>query len=180
MAPEIDKATLVRSEKQKLKGADHFPVIRAHLLHRLRRRRWRRTHGRSLWPGLALLLMVITPLVFSIPNMLMVREMQSMMPVEGGYYHWVKQAFGPFIGFMSGWMNWVVRGWMYPSTRCGTAWYLSSIIPALSDGATIGGIHFSSDLFLAGISRAHHHHFSFETSRRQALSVSPPVGWAWR
>lgn len=96
-------------------------------------------------PGLALLLMVITPLVFSIPNMLMVREMQSMMPVEGGYYHWVKQAFGPFAGFMSGWMNWVVS-WVdvsiYPVW---TAWYLSYFIPALGEGATIGGIEFSSD-----------------------------------
>ena len=35
-------------------------------------------------PGLAILLFVLTPLFFSIPNMLMVREMQSMMPVEGG------------------------------------------------------------------------------------------------
>lgn len=96
-------------------------------------------------PGLALVLMVVTPLVFSIPNMLMVREMQSMMPVEGGYYHWVKQAFGPFAGFMSGWMNWVVS-WVdvsiYPVW---TAWYLSYFIPALSEGATIGGIEFSSD-----------------------------------
>ena len=82
-------------------------------------------------PGLALMLMVVTPLVFSIPNMLMVREMQSMMPVEGGYYHWVKQAFGPFAGFMSGWMNWVVS-WVdvsiYPVW---TAWYLSYFIPQL-------------------------------------------------
>lgn len=97
-------------------------------------------------PGLALLLMVITPLVFSIPNMLMVREMQSMMPVEGGYYHWVKQAFGPFAGYMSGWMNWVVS-WVdvsiYPVW---TAWYLSYFIPQLSDGATIGGVELSSDL----------------------------------
>jgi amino acid transporter len=95
-------------------------------------------------PGLALLLMVITPLVFSIPNMLMVREMQSMMPVEGGYYHWVKQAFGSFAGYMSGWMNWVVS-WVdvsiYPVW---TAWYLSYFIPALNEGATIFGIEFSS------------------------------------
>ena len=34
-------------------------------------------------PGLAILLVVITPLVFSLPNLLMVRELQSMMPVEG-------------------------------------------------------------------------------------------------
>ena len=94
-------------------------------------------------PGLALLLMVVTPLIFSIPNMLMVREMQSMMPVEGGYYHWTKQAFGPFVGFMAGWMNWVVS-WVdvsiYPVW---TAWYLSYFIPALSDGATIFGVDFS-------------------------------------
>lgn len=97
-------------------------------------------------PGLALVLMVVTPLVFSIPNMLMVREMQSMMPVEGGYYHWVKQAFGSFAGFMSGWMNWVVS-WVdvsiYPVW---TAWYLSYFIPELSEGATIFGIEFSSDV----------------------------------
>ncbi len=101
-------------------------------------------------PGLALMLMVVTPLVFSIPNMLMVREMQSMMPVEGGYYHWVKQAFGPFAGFLSGWMNWVVS-WVdvsiYPVW---TAWYLSYFIPALGEGATIGGREYSSD-FLSWI-----------------------------
>ncbi len=95
-------------------------------------------------PGLALVLMIVTPLIFSIPNMLMVREMQSMMPVEGGYYHWVKQAFGPFTGYMSGWMNWVVS-WVdvsiYPVW---TAWYLSYFIPELGTGATIFGIEFSS------------------------------------
>jgi amino acid transporter len=97
-------------------------------------------------PGLALLLMIVTPLVYSIPNMLMVREMQSMMPVEGGYYHWVKQAFGPFMGYMSGWINWVVS-WVdvsiYPVW---TAWYMSYFIPQLSEGTTIFGIEVSSDV----------------------------------
>jgi amino acid transporter len=91
-------------------------------------------------PGMALLLFIVTPILFSIPNMLMVREMQSMMPHEGGYYHWVKQAFGPFVGFMTGWMNWVVS-WVdvsiYPVW---TALYLSAFIPALNDGATIFGL----------------------------------------
>jgi amino acid transporter len=95
-------------------------------------------------PGLAILLFFITPLVFSIPNMLMVREMQSMMPVEGGYYHWLKQAFGPFIGFMGGWMNWVVA-WVdvsiYPVLA---AYYLGYFIPALREGAMIGGVFVSS------------------------------------
>jgi amino acid transporter len=95
-------------------------------------------------PGLTLLLFVLTPLLFSIPNMLMVREMNSMMPVEGGYYHWVKQAFGSFVGFMAGWMNWVVS-WVdvsiYPVLA---AYYLSYFIPALREGAVIGGIEVSA------------------------------------
>jgi amino acid transporter len=94
-------------------------------------------------PGLALLLMVLTPIFFSIPNMLMVREMSSMMPVEGGYYHWVKQAFGRFPGFMAGWMNWVVS-WVdvsiYPVLA---AYYLGYFITPLREGAVIGGIEFS-------------------------------------
>ncbi len=91
-------------------------------------------------PGLAILLFFLTPLLFSIPNMLMVREMQSMMPVEGGYYHWLKKAFGSFVGFMGGWMNWVVS-WVdvsiYPVLA---AYYLGYFIPALRNGATIGGV----------------------------------------
>lgn len=91
-------------------------------------------------PGLAIALLFITPLVFSIPNMLMVREMTSMMPVEGGYYHWVKQAFGPFAGFMAGWMNWVVS-WVdvsiYPVLA---AYYLGYFIPALREGLIIGSL----------------------------------------
>ena len=95
-------------------------------------------------PGLALLLFALTPLVFSIPNMLMVREMQSLMPVEGGYYHWLKTAFGPFVGFLGGWSNWVVS-WVdvsiYPVWA---AYYLGYFIPALRNGATIGGVEVPS------------------------------------
>ncbi|MBE0699203.1 MAG: APC family permease, partial [Anaerolineaceae bacterium] len=94
-------------------------------------------------PILALLLYIITPLIFSIPNMLMVREMNSMMPVEGGYYHWVKQAFGPFTGFMAGWMNWVVS-WVdvsiYPVLA---AYYLGYFFPVLRNGLTIYGLELS-------------------------------------
>ena len=97
-------------------------------------------------PGLAILLIVITPIVFSLPNVLMVRELSTMMPAEGGYYHWVKKAFGPFAGFMAGWNNWVV-GWLdvsiYPVFA---AYYLGFFIPALNEGATIGGIEFSAEV----------------------------------
>jgi amino acid transporter len=97
-------------------------------------------------PGLAILLCVLTPLIFSIPIMLMVRELQSMMPVEGGYYHWIKAAFGPFAGFMAGWMNWVVS-WVdvaiYPVLA---VYYLGYFIPALRQGTTIGGLEIPASL----------------------------------
>jgi amino acid transporter len=96
-------------------------------------------------PGMAMVLIALTPIFFSIPNMLMVREMSSMMPVEGGYYHWVKQAFGPFTGYMAGWMNWVVS-WVdvsiYPVLA---AYYLGYFITPLREGAVIGGIEFSPE-----------------------------------
>ncbi|HMD90123.1 MAG TPA: APC family permease [Anaerolineaceae bacterium] len=100
--------------------------------------------GSMSGPGLMFVLFIVTPLLFSIPNMLMVREMQSMMPVEGGYYHWLKTAFGPFVGFMGGWMNWVVS-WVdvtiYPVLA---ASYLAFFIPVLNTGTTIAGIQLPS------------------------------------
>ncbi|HEV2121589.1 MAG TPA: APC family permease, partial [Chloroflexota bacterium] len=57
--------------------------------------------------GMSLLLIVVTPVIWSIPTALMVAELSSMMPVEGGYYAWVKKALGPFWGFQEGWWSWI-------------------------------------------------------------------------
>jgi amino acid transporter len=84
--------------------------------------------------GMGLLLICLIPFVYSIPNILMVREMQSMMPAEGGYYHWTKQGLGPFAGFMTGWMNWVmslVDVAIYPVLA---VTYASFWIPQLTEG----------------------------------------------
>jgi amino acid transporter len=97
-------------------------------------------------PGLALLLIAITPIIFSLPNMLMVRELNSMMPAEGGYYHWVKKAFGPFAGFIAGWNNWVVSWLDVPIYAVLAAYYLGYFLPALRNGMTIGGVEVSPDL----------------------------------
>jgi amino acid transporter len=61
----------------------------------------------TVGPGLALLLLVVTPLVFSLPETLLIGELASMLPMEGGYYQWVKRAFGRFWGFWNGWLSWV-------------------------------------------------------------------------
>src|SRR3989442_231631 len=61
----------------------------------------------SVGPGVALLLLVLTPLVFSVPETLLIGALASMLPAEGGYYVWVKRAFGRFWGFRNGWLSWI-------------------------------------------------------------------------
>ncbi len=58
-------------------------------------------------PGLALLLLVLTPLVWSLPVTLVMAELSSALPDEGGYVTWVRRAFGPFWAFQVGWWSWV-------------------------------------------------------------------------
>jgi len=50
----------------------------------------------AVGPGWAVVFIVVTPLVWSLPTSLMVAELATMMPEEGGYYVWVREAFGPF------------------------------------------------------------------------------------
>ena len=60
----------------------------------------------SIGPGMGLLLLVLVPLLWSIPEVLLVAELASMLPEEGGYYRWVYRAFGPFWAFQNGWLTW--------------------------------------------------------------------------
>lgn len=60
----------------------------------------------AVGPGLALSLLVFTPLCYSVPETLLIGELASMLPAEGGYYQWVKRAFGRFWGFWNGWLSW--------------------------------------------------------------------------
>ena len=41
------------------------------------------------------------------PETLIIGELASMLPAEGGYYQWVKRAFGRFSGFTNGWLSWM-------------------------------------------------------------------------
>jgi amino acid transporter len=61
----------------------------------------------SVGPGFALLTLVLVPIVYSLPEVLIVGELASMLPVEGGYYRWVQRAFGPFWAFQNGWLTWM-------------------------------------------------------------------------
>jgi len=56
-------------------------------------------------PRLTLLLCVMVPLTLSIPTALMAAELNALMPVEGGFYFWVKEALGPFWGFAEAYLT---------------------------------------------------------------------------
>lgn len=55
----------------------------------------------------ALLVLLITPLLWDVPAIFAVLELNSMMPVTGGYYKWVKYALGTRWGFFEGWWTWL-------------------------------------------------------------------------
>src|SRR5437588_3983441 len=57
--------------------------------------------------GMALLLLVITPFIWSLPSVLMTAELTSAIPSEGGFYVWVREAMGPFAAFLTAWWSWV-------------------------------------------------------------------------
>ena len=56
-------------------------------------------------PRLTLLLCILVPLSLSLPTALMAAELTSLMPVEGGFYFWVREAFGPFAGFAEAYLT---------------------------------------------------------------------------
>ncbi|WP_263378839.1 APC family permease [Granulicella paludicola] len=53
----------------------------------------------------ALVLLAVIPIVWSLPTSLMVGELASAIPVEGGYYVWVRRALGPMWGFQEAWLS---------------------------------------------------------------------------
>src|SRR5688572_15373884 len=55
----------------------------------------------------ALLLLIITPVLWDVPTIFTVLELNSMMPVTGGYYQWVKRALGLRWAFYEGWWTWL-------------------------------------------------------------------------
>ena len=58
-------------------------------------------------PGFALLLLLILPFVWGLPQALVCSELGSAIPEDGGLYRWSRRANGEFMGFQTGWW-WVL------------------------------------------------------------------------
>ncbi len=52
-----------------------------------------------------LLILIITPLLWSLPTALMVSELATAIPEEGGFYVWVRRGMGRFWGYQETWLT---------------------------------------------------------------------------
>jgi glutamate:GABA antiporter len=64
------------------------------------------TSSISLW--------VLAAILFFVPMALVINELSSRFPEEGGLYVWSKEAFGDFHGFVAGWTYWVYTIFYFP------------------------------------------------------------------
>jgi amino acid transporter len=57
----------------------------------------------SSGPGLTLILLLVLPILWSLPMALISSELGSALPEEGGFYHWTRRSLGEFWGFETAW-----------------------------------------------------------------------------
>jgi amino acid transporter len=85
-------------------------------------------------PVIAIAALVVIPLFWAIPEALLIGELASMLPVEGGYYRWVQRAFGDRWGFVNAWCTWLyslVEMSLYPAI---VVQYLTASVPGVAYG----------------------------------------------
>jgi amino acid transporter len=82
-------------------------------------------------PGLTLFYHLFIPLFWCIPVSLVAAELTTAIPVEGGFYRWVRAAFGDFWGFQAGWWNWSASFLLAAAYAVLTTDYLSFYFPAI-------------------------------------------------
>jgi len=71
------------------------------------------TSSISLW--------VLAAVLFFLPTALIVVELSTRFPHEGGLYVWAKEAFGEFHGFVTGWTYWVYTFFYFPGLLIASA-----------------------------------------------------------
>jgi glutamate:GABA antiporter len=71
------------------------------------------TSSISLW--------VLAAVFFFVPGALVINELSSRFPEEGGLYVWAKEAFGDFHGFIAGWTYWIYTVFYFPGLLLASA-----------------------------------------------------------
>jgi amino acid transporter len=84
--------------------------------------------------GRAILILLLTPILWSLPTAFMIGELSSALPFEGGYYAWVRRAMGNFWGFQEAWLSLVASIFdmaIYPTLF---VLYLDRLFPWFAEG----------------------------------------------
>lgn len=84
--------------------------------------------------GKAILILLLTPVLWSLPTAFMIGELSSALPHEGGYYAWVRRAMGNFWGFQEAWLSLVASVFdmaIYPTLFVA---YLTRMFPWFAEG----------------------------------------------
>ncbi len=84
--------------------------------------------------GRAIIILLLTPLLWSLPTAFMIGELSSALPYEGGYYAWVRRAMGNFWGFQEAWLSLVASIFdmaIYPTLFVA---YLTQMFPWFAEG----------------------------------------------
>ncbi|MGA2535216.1 MAG: APC family permease [Terracidiphilus sp.] len=71
------------------------------------------TSSISLW--------MLAAVFFFVPGALVINELSSRFPEEGGLYVWSREAFGPFHGFVAGWTYWIYTVFYFPGLLLASA-----------------------------------------------------------
>lgn len=71
------------------------------------------TSSISLW--------ILAALLFFFPTAMVINELSSRFPEEGGLYVWAKEAFGDFHGFVAGWNYWIYTVFYFPGLLLASA-----------------------------------------------------------
>jgi amino acid transporter len=79
------------------------------------------TSSISLW--------AIAAIFFFVPTALVISELSTRFPNEGGLYVWSKEAFGDFHGFVAGWTYWIYTVFYFPGL----------LLASVSMSAYVGG-----------------------------------------
>jgi amino acid transporter len=97
-------------------------------------------------PGMTLLYLLVIPFFWCIPVSLVAAELTTAMPVEGGFYRWVRASFGDFWGFLAGWWNWSASWLLGASYAVLFTDYLANYFPLL-----VGWKHYLVSLALISL-----------------------------
>ena len=84
--------------------------------------------------GRAILILLLTPILWSLPTAFMIGELSSALPAEGGYYAWVRRAMGNFWGFQEAWLSLIASVFdmaIYPTLFI---LYLQRLFPWFAEG----------------------------------------------